>query len=252
VREASRPDARISLVIVFREGLLARIGPSIAPKLRNLAGELGAVPLCATEDYQASWSRAFDVPKGAATFLVDADGKLAWERRGRMDPDHLAGALAGLLAPSGGPSGRLLRLAVGPGDSAPDFLFEFSRGKRMALRKLRGRRVLLNFWQSWSAPCLTELRRLHDLYERFGPEGLVILAIQGDRDVRRRNVIRKEFDLDFPLVPDGKGAIAWRYGVRCWPTTISIDEGGRVQRISMGIGQEPTAATTRTHRRPKK
>ena len=62
------------------------------------------------------------------------------------------------------PRFRPLQLTVSPGDRAPDALFEDDGRNQFALHRFRGRDVLLNFWQSWSAPCLTELGRLQRLH----------------------------------------------------------------------------------------
>ena len=67
--------------------------------------------------------------------------------------------------PAPAPRFRPLRLAVSAGDSAPDATFEDDRRNQFALHRFRGRDVLLNFWQSWSAPCLTELGRLQRLHQ---------------------------------------------------------------------------------------
>ncbi len=226
-------------MIVFRQGLLTRIGPPIIPPMRKLGEELGTIPLVVTEDYQGSWSLAFRVPEGATTFLINSEGKLAWEHRGPLDPGKLKEALPTHLTFLGGFSGHRLGPSVRVGDVAPDFFFEISSGERLALRKLRGKRVQVNFWQSWSAPCLVELRRLQSVYDRSARDRLVILAIQGDDDPMGGARVRDQLGLKFPVLPDRNGAIAQQYGVRCWPTTLSINQDGCVSRVDMGIGQTP-------------
>ena len=59
------------------------------------------------------------------------------------------------------------------------------RATCLALDRLRGQQVLLNFWQSWSAPCLRELRRLQRLHEESSKHGLVIMARQRRGDAYR-------------------------------------------------------------------
>jgi peroxiredoxin len=239
VRRAAPSDIGVSMVLVFRQGLLNRIGPSIIAEMKKVGEELEAIPLVVTEDYQASWSKALGVPDGPATFLINAEGKLAWEHRGALDVGKLMEALPACLTFSSGPSGRPLRLSVQLGDVAPDFRFQYSQGEWSALRKLQGKRVLLNFCQSWSAPCLTELRRLQSVYDQSARDRPVILAIQGDDD---RGSIRDQLGLKFPVLPDPNGAIARLYGVRCWPSTLSINQEGRVSRIDMGAQAEVLSA----------
>ena len=150
----------------------------------------------------------------------------------------MAAALDEHLIPGLPPRSRLLRLAVQPGDRALDVLFEFAEGERLALRRLRGRRVLLNFWKSWSTPCLEELSRLQRMHDEAGREGPVILAINDGEDPEHLAEIRREHKLTVTLVPDPYRRISRRYGVNCWPTTVSIGEDGLVNRVQFGLRHE--------------
>ena len=139
------------------------------------------------------------------------------------------------LVPTPAPRFRPLRLTVSPGDSAPDALFEDDGRNQFALHRFRGRDVLLNFWQSWSAPCLTELGRLQRLHQA-GREPPFIVAFHGGKNSDALDEIRKRLGLSFRLVQDSQQRIARRYGVRCWPTTIMVDADGRVEHVQFGIG----------------
>ena len=187
-----------------------------------------------TEDYEGGWSRAFGMQKAPATYLMNAAGELVWQHVGPLSPATLTVALDEHLIPGRRPRARLQRLAVRVGDLAPDFLFEYAEGRRMALRKLRGQRVLLNFWKGWSTPCLAELRRLQRAHDRAGGQGLVILAIGDGEDAQRVAEVRRELGLTFNLLPDQDRRMTQRYHVDCWPTTVSIGSEGRVDRVHFG------------------
>jgi thiol-disulfide isomerase/thioredoxin len=101
---------------------------------------------------------------------------------------------------------------------------------------LRGRDVLLNFWQSWSAPCITELQRLQHLYQ--GSEAPFIVAFHGGAKSEAVDEVRKRLGLSYPLVQDAQQQMARRYGVRCWPTTIKVDADGRVEHVQFGSAHE--------------
>ena len=105
----------------------------------------------------------------------------------------------------------------------------------MPLRRLRGQRVVLVFWKSWSAPCLEELRRLEEVQEQARRQGVVILAVNDGETPARLAEIRAEHHLNLTLVADPERTIARRYRVHCWPSMVSIDEGGLVERVHSGL-----------------
>jgi peroxiredoxin len=170
--------------------------------------------------------------------VVDARRRFVWKHEGVADPRVLAAALDRHLLAAPAPRSRPLRLAVAPGDRAPDVAFEDDRGQRLALHRLRGREVVFNFWQSWSAPCIEELRRLRRFQARAGGRAPLIVAFHGGKERGALDAVRARHDLPFALVEDTDQRVASMYGVRCWPTTISIDTHGRVTHVQFGLSPE--------------
>ena len=203
------------------------------------------LPLAITEDYVEGWSGVFGVTETPATYLVNARGEFVWKYGGRMDPEMLAAALDEHLLPSQLRPPLPLRLPIQPGEHALDATFEGDQGQVLALRRLRGRQVLLNFWQSWSAPCIKELRRLQLLHEAGGERTPVIVAVNGGeaRDVIAE--VRRQHKLTFALVPDADQRIARRYGVACWPTTVAINQEGIIERVQFGFSHEHREEVTK-------
>ena len=104
----------------------------------------------------------------------------------------------------------------------------------MALRRFRGRRVLLVFARTGSPPSLAVLSRLQRGKERFERDQTAVLAVLDDADVEAVEGLRRQLDLAFPTVPDPEGVIGRLYGVACWPTMVSIDPDRRVATTRMG------------------
>jgi peroxiredoxin len=182
-----------------------------------------------------------------AIFLLGGRGDVSWQHTGDPGPSALASALDQHATPGARARSHALGLTVRPGDPAPDVLFTVARGETLALRKLRRRRVVLNFWKSWSAPCLKELDRLQRVHAR-APGGSVVVAVNDGEDPARLEEIRRARSLSITLVADPKGQIAARYHVPCWPTTISIDERGRVEAVQFGAMPEREASPARPER----
>jgi len=203
-------------------------------------GERFPAQVLLTEDHEGGWTRTFAVSKTPSTSLINARREFVWKHEGAADPRVLAAALDEHLLPAPAPRSRPLRLAVSPGDRAPDAFFEDDRGQRFALHRLRGREVLFNFWQSWSAPCIKELRRLQQLHKQAGGRAPLIVAFHGGKERKILGEIRKQLELSFALVQDADQVIARKYGVRCWPTTVSVNADGLVSHVQFGLSPERT------------
>jgi len=63
------------------------------------------------------------------------------------------------------------------GKPAPDFTLKDLDGREIALKDLRGKAVLLNFWGSWCPPCREELPQLEALYKALKDKGQVVIGI---------------------------------------------------------------------------
>ncbi len=132
-----------------------------------------------------------------------------------------------------------------PGDLAPDFVAPRLDGSVQKLSNYRGNVVLLNLWATWCPPCIAEMPVLNAIAERFGPRGLVVLAVAGDDDVEavRRFVASREIKFDVLLDPGG--AVGTQYGITGYPETFLVDREGRVREKYVGPlpanGDEPAA-----------
>jgi thiol-disulfide isomerase/thioredoxin len=175
------------------------------------------------------------VSKTPSLYLLNARREFVWQHEGPPDPTEIAAALDEFVVPTVPPGFSPIQLAVSPGEAAPDAAFA-DGGRGYALHRLKGKDVLLNFWQSWSAPCLAELERLQRLFD--DGQAPVIVAFHGGADAKAVDVVRKRLGLSYPMVQDARQQIGLRYGVRCWPTTVKIDADGRVEHVQLGTAHE--------------
>jgi cytochrome c biogenesis protein CcmG/thiol:disulfide interchange protein DsbE len=97
----------------------------------------------------------------------------------------------------------------------------------LSLASLRGKVVVLNFWQSYCAPCTREARTLADGYRRWAGKHVVFLGID-EQDLHGPALkFLRRFDITYPIVADDL-ALTGHYGVTGYPETFFIDRHGRV------------------------
>jgi cytochrome c biogenesis protein CcmG, thiol:disulfide interchange protein DsbE len=123
----------------------------------------------------------------------------------------------------------------------------------LSLASLRGKVVVLNFWQSYCAPCTHEARTLAQAAKSWEDKGVVFVGVDV-QDLRGPALaFIKRFDIAYPIVSDG-GSLVGRYGVTGYPETFFIDRKGRVvpphligpatrQALDKGIRQAFRGAT---------
>jgi peroxiredoxin len=236
LRAAERRDAGLLVTLLFAPGALARTAPGLSQALRGLRRELPRLRLMAAEYVEGDWMRALQLPADGAPGmrLVDPEGRPVWGHDGAVERAALTEAFRRYLVPSGVPRPRLRGLAVRAGQLAPDFSFDVGPGRRMALRRFRGRRVLLVFIRAGSPGSLAVLSRLQRGKEQFEPDQTAVLAVLDGADIETVTRLRRELGLAFATIPDPDGVIGRLYGVACWPTMVSIDPDRRVATTRMG------------------
>ena len=108
----------------------------------------------------------------------------------------------------------------------------------------QGRVVVLNFWATWCGPCAIEIPDLVRLRQDFSEEDLAIVGISLDaieadaiEPAIRRFVDR--FEINYPVFLDGKQKFSGAYDpagyIRAVPTTVIIDQQGRVYDTHVGV-----------------
>ena len=116
----------------------------------------------------------------------------------------------------------------------------------LALRDLRGRVVVLDFWTFCCINCLRVIEELRPLEERFG-ERLVVIGVhspkfphESDHAAVGRAVARHR--ITHPVLDDPELETWQQYGVRAWPTLVVIDPDGYVVAMASGEGNGPALA----------
>lgn len=120
------------------------------------------------------------------------------------------------------------------GQPAIDFALLNLTGDQVWLSDLRGKMVIVTFWATWCSPCQAEIPELNNVYLDLKDQGIEILAI----DVRESPDVVNEFvqamGMNYPVLLDSRGYLAYAYGVRGIPTSFFIDRQGVLREMRVG------------------
>jgi len=134
-------------------------------------------------------------------------------------------------------------MSVEEGKAAPAFSLDSTEGKAIALKDLKGKKVVLYFYPKDDTPgCTAEACNFRDSFGDFKKAGAVILGVSPD-EVKSHDKFKAKFDLPFPLLADPDHAVAEKYGV--WKeksmygkkymgierSTFVIDSAGKIAKI---------------------
>ncbi len=121
--------------------------------------------------------------------------------------------------------------------NVPGYKMKTLSGKRISLKDYRGSPLLLNFWATWCAPCRKEFPIIKEIENKFGKDGLVVLAINVD-DTRTISAVKSfvsAHSLNFTIPLDPNRKLLNNFRGSALPLTVLIDASGNVVRIYTGF-----------------
>lgn len=118
------------------------------------------------------------------------------------------------------------------GDYIPSVDFTTLDGKHLPLSVFTNKVILLDFWASWCAPCITSIPSLKSLWEEFGREKqFTLLSVSLDRTADDAHRVITRYGLDWPqayLGTQQQRQIPAMLGFVEVPTLFVLSPGGRV------------------------
>jgi hypothetical protein len=255
VTACRRFDAGLSLLVLFREGLLQKGGSALVAELEDLRQKL-QIATVVNEDVQGGWSRALGLCRGSQALgwaLISPSGDRAWTHEGHLESAALAGALDMHLKRSAEvrsvdiQMGIELGTVISPRDifgSYADAIDDLNepRCPPSPLGRLGLSETRVTFVHAASAASHAHLRRLTAQLESREtdderPLPVVVAVFDGASESKVR-ALQAQWGLDIVAVADPQGRVSDRFGVGVWPTTVKLDKAGVVFDIQTGTTQQ--------------
>ncbi|MBN1456490.1 MAG: TlpA family protein disulfide reductase [Sedimentisphaerales bacterium] len=119
------------------------------------------------------------------------------------------------------------------GNKAPELVFNDLNGNIRKLSEYNGKNILLLFWGTWCAPCVSEIPGLIELRKTQSTDELAIIAISvEDPQIVKPFVQRRKINYD---VATTQNRLNRPYGqINGFPSAFYIDKQGNFKLITEG------------------
>ena len=120
------------------------------------------------------------------------------------------------------------------GAAAQNFTLTTVDGKTVTLDQYRGKPVWLVFGASWCAACQAEVTDIQAAYEKYAPQGLVVLGVNINEGQDAVRSYASRVGTTYPVGADDQSAIADAYRVSAIPAHFVVDRKGVLSEIRQG------------------
>ena len=105
----------------------------------------------------------------------------------------------------------------------------------LQLDQYRGNVVVVDFWASWCVPCRRSFPWMNAMQAKYGDQGLVIVAVNVDRDRAAAEEFLAELPANFRIHYDNDASVAEAFGVEAMPSSYVIDRNGEIIARHLGF-----------------
>jgi cytochrome c biogenesis protein CcmG/thiol:disulfide interchange protein DsbE len=99
---------------------------------------------------------------------------------------------------------------------------------RLSLASLRGKVVVVNFWESYCVPCKQEATRVAAVARSWKDKGVVFVGVNAFDTKSAARAYLKRYGVDYANIRDGVGATFGHWGVTGVPETFFVNRRGQV------------------------
>ena len=239
-----RYDAGLSVLVLFKEGVLDHHGARLAKNVEQQIGKFGILAHV-NEDVDGGWAKSLNLQGkegGPGWALISPEGTVPWSHQGRIEAQQLGTVLDTHLRRSADmkPAAHHYAIGVGQAISAGalnigDLIDSIeSPCPPVPLGRL-GVDTIVTFVQARSEASIKQLRHLASQCAPEGRPAPTVVAVVDHASLREVQALKEELGLDFALLPDAKGILTNRFRVNVWPTTITVNSDNIVSNVQVGV-----------------
>lgn len=110
-----------------------------------------------------------------------------------------------------------------------------SGSDELNLDAYRGKVVVVDFWASWCVPCRRSFPWMNEMVAKYADQGLVVIAVNLDRDREDADAFLSEIPADFEIQYDPDASLARKYGVEAMPNSFVFGRDGALVARHLGF-----------------
>ena len=124
---------------------------------------------------------------------------------------------------------------------APEIAGEWLNSPPLTIRGLRGRAVLIDFWDYTCVNCIRTLPYVREWHRRYAGKGLTVIRVHSPefafaRDAGVVSDAIREFDLPYAVLLDNGYRVWHAFANKYWPSKYLVDKDGYLRYEHAGEG----------------
>ena len=126
--------------------------------------------------------------------------------------------------------------AAGKGSPAPDFTLKKIDGGELQLSSLRGKAVIVDFWDTWCPPCRKAMPHLQELSVTYSDDLVIVgVALGREGEAKVRSFVQNHgITFEMVMFNNDQKLIDSFGGIQSIPTTFLIDSDGIIREKWVG------------------
>ncbi len=126
-------------------------------------------------------------------------------------------------------------ISLATDQAAPTFALVGLDDKTHRLQDYQGKRLVLNFWATWCAPCRIEMPLLEATYKRLEKSSYIVVGVNFSEDKAKVRQYVDDLKITFPILLDPGSYVFQEYEIMGLPTTYFIDSKGTIRAKYVGL-----------------